>query len=376
MPLPLIPIILGVAAAGSALFGAKKAVDAHDDFQEAKNLREKADSIANRANDALERHRRATNTAIERYGKTKQESILLVDRFATSICRPDENGEGRVRIGRKFAILISKEEEISILKAVNAIDQNLSYADAEALVTSSALEIEAFSTIFKSATSGSLAGLAAGGASWLGVSTLGAASTGTAISGLSGAAATNATLAWLGGGSLASGGLGMAGGTAVLGGLVVAPVLLVGGMVLASKAEDERAEAEEHLIKTRTEADKIRVVCSKLKAIKVYTEECDFVLGELDKVFASYLDRLEAIAKRSPTLKELDQDERQLVYACYELKFKLLDFVKEGTMNEACDNVLPKKKRQAMKQLHQMKYAQLPDDFRTIKAIDNKSTKE
>lgn len=49
------------------------------------------------------------------------------------------------------------------------------------------------------------------------VMAFGAASTGTAISSLSGAAATNATLAWLGGGSLAAGGGGMAAGTAVLG---------------------------------------------------------------------------------------------------------------------------------------------------------------
>ena len=47
------------------------------------------------------------------------------------------------------------------------------------------------------------------------------ASTGTSIASLSGAAATNATLAFFGGGSLAAGGLGMAGGTAVLGGLDV-----------------------------------------------------------------------------------------------------------------------------------------------------------
>ncbi len=49
------------------------------------------------------------------------------------------------------------------------------------------------------------------------VASLGTASTGTAISALSGAAATKATIAWLGGGALAAGGLGIAGGTAVLG---------------------------------------------------------------------------------------------------------------------------------------------------------------
>jgi len=60
------------------------------------------------------------------------------------------------------------------------------------------------------------------------VSTLGvAASTGTAISSLSGAAATNAALAWLGGGTLAAGGGGVAAGTTIVaavstGGAVVA----------------------------------------------------------------------------------------------------------------------------------------------------------
>ena len=47
--------------------------------------------------------------------------------------------------------------------------------------------------------------------------TFGVASTGTAISALSGAAATNAALAWLGGGALAAGGGGMSAGTAFLG---------------------------------------------------------------------------------------------------------------------------------------------------------------
>ncbi len=46
--------------------------------------------------------------------------------------------------------------------------------------------------------------------------TFGVASTGTAISALSGAAATNAALAWLGGGALAAGGGGMAAGNALL----------------------------------------------------------------------------------------------------------------------------------------------------------------
>jgi len=92
---------------------------------------------------------------------------------------------------------------------------------------------------------GSLAAGAIGGAAGGAITALGAysaagalasASTGTAISTLSGIAAHNATMAFFGGGSLATGGLGMAGGAMVLGGLVAGPALLVLGSVVGAKA--------------------------------------------------------------------------------------------------------------------------------------------
>ena len=60
-----------------------------------------------------------------------------------------------------------------------------------------------------------VASMAPTAAIWV-ATTFGTASTGTAISALSGAAATNAALAWLGGGALAVGGSGMAAGQAFL----------------------------------------------------------------------------------------------------------------------------------------------------------------
>lgn len=93
-----------------------------------------------------------------------------------------------------------------------------------------------------SALGGAGAGSAVAVGSWSIVSLLGTASTGTAISTLSGVAATNATLAWFGGGALAAGGAGMAGGTAVLGGLAVLPV--IGFMSWHSRAKAEKVETE------------------------------------------------------------------------------------------------------------------------------------
>lgn len=76
------------------------------------------------------------------------------------------------------------------------------------------------------------------------VSALATASTGTTIASLSGAAASSATLAWLGGGSLAAGGMGVAGGTAVLTGVVALPMLLAVGAVLVWKGQRLRRAAE------------------------------------------------------------------------------------------------------------------------------------
>jgi transcriptional regulator with XRE-family HTH domain len=82
---------------------------------------------------------------------------------------------------------------------------------------------------------GAALGAGAATATYMTVASIATASTGAAISSLSGAAATSATLAAIGGGSLAAGGLGIAGGTALLTGLVGLPVIAaVAGAVLAS----------------------------------------------------------------------------------------------------------------------------------------------
>lgn len=77
------------------------------------------------------------------------------------------------------------------------------------------------------------------------VAAFGTASTGTAISTLSGAAMVKATMAWLGGGSLASGGFGVAGGALVLGGVGAAVALagtfVVGGIYRMLDEREHRA---------------------------------------------------------------------------------------------------------------------------------------
>ncbi|NLK71437.1 MAG: hypothetical protein GX285_00265, partial [Clostridiales bacterium] len=80
--------------------------------------------------------------------------------------------------------------------------------------------------------------------------TFGVASTGTAISALSGAAATNAALAWLGGGALAAGGGGMAAGNALLAlagpvGWAIAGVAVLSSGLLFWKSKSDQKRLED-----------------------------------------------------------------------------------------------------------------------------------
>ena len=79
---------------------------------------------------------------------------------------------------------------------------------------------------------GGAAGAASGFGAYAAVAGFATASTGTAIASLSGAAASSATMAWLGGGALAAGGTGIAGGTIVLASIVAVPLVTVAGGVL------------------------------------------------------------------------------------------------------------------------------------------------
>jgi hypothetical protein len=90
----------------------------------------------------------------------------------------------------------------------------------------------------KAAAAGTVVGTALAAGSWTAVSMLGTASTGVAIGGLHGAAATNAALAWFGGGSLVTGGGGMIAGKLALVNVVFLPIAAIAGIATHVKASD------------------------------------------------------------------------------------------------------------------------------------------
>ena len=229
MPLPLIPVLLGGASLIASVVGVKKGLDAKEDFERAERI----------GKSAQRRH----ENAVANTKKSQERTTALLVELGTlrKNIATNELREFIEKVGNANLRNISREE---LDQMKNLVKESLAF-DAKV------------GSLAGTVASGALAGFGATGS----VGLLATASTGTAISSLAGAAATNATLAWFGGGALAAGGLGMAGGTAVLGGLVAGPALAVGGFMLANKAEEALEKARDYETKAdRAIADLNRII--------------------------------------------------------------------------------------------------------------------
>ncbi|WP_051786309.1 hypothetical protein [Endozoicomonas numazuensis] len=149
--------------------------------------------------------------------------------------------------------------------------------------------LESFGSSFSTAAGvgfGSVLGGSAAVGAWALVSILGSASTGTAIAGLSGVAATNATLAWFGGGALAAGGAGMSGGMMVLGGIVAAPIIIFSAWGTHKKAEKVEAEKIKVDSELQSLSEKMPGFRKQLQAVEEYTQQ----MREICEAYNSNID--------------------------------------------------------------------------------------
>lgn len=314
-----IPILIGVAAVATGLYGAKKGYDAKCDFDDADRINDEAESIYDNANKKLELTRNSTQETLESLGKRKYElyeaSIIpFIDSYAKITNVPDNTFK-------------SKNEKISKNEELN---------------------LEEISLELKELVGGGIAALGSGGlvglASYGGVGMLGTTAGGTAIGSLSGAAATNATLAWLGGGSLASGGLGMAGGMAVLGGIVAGPVLAVGGMMLSSKAEAAKEDAYTNLSKAKLAVEEMKTAVVKTKAIQKRVIELMNVTNEINKYFLPYLSSLQYLVLGNTDWNTYSQKDKEMVIKTYLLAKTLLNLLEVNLLTKK-GNLTRKSKR-------------------------------
>lgn len=265
MPLPF--ILIGAAAAATAI-GAKKAYDGHQDKGE-------ADSILKNARESYEHNKQELD-------QINNETSELLGNL----------GELELKIGSDFAKFDRLVEEIMQSNNFQKFANTKINIPKHKLNQIKEVAISA-TDYLKTVVGGGVSGAATGFAVYGGVMALGAASTGTPIAALSGVAAYNATMAAIGGGSLAAGGWGMAGGAMVLGGAVIAPILAVGGIAYALHGAKALKEANKVKQQVDDAVRKMIVARSQLRNVGRYVNQITSILDQIYIVFTQYFESLQ-----------------------------------------------------------------------------------
>ncbi len=149
------------------------------------------------------------------------------------------------------------------------------------------------------------------------VAALASASTGTAISTLSGAAASNAVMAWLGGGAVAAGGGGMAAGTIVLAGITAGTsagvALLSAGIIISVHYSRKLTETKAFEQETALAVAGLEKAWVVMDGISRRVEELSNVTGELKTRLIPRLNRLESLV---PTFDPSDRSHAAAFNQC------------------------------------------------------------
>ncbi len=268
MPLPL---ILGAGAAIAAAAGVGGAVHGGVKMKKANDTMKKAQSKHEKNIKRFEDENKKTTAAMDELGKKELEILSSFKRFSTIF----------ERIQNKPEFKSYKKDDVEI-PSYDAEELEKAYVGAGVLLGG-----------LGGAALGTAGGFAAAGATTAAVMALGTASTGTAIASLSGVAATNATLAALGGGAIAAGGGGMALGSTILGATTLGVGLLVGGIIfnIAGGAISNKADkAMEQMWMAQKE---ISQICSYLKDLYDTEQRFEKSLLSVNRVYQLHLNNLE-----------------------------------------------------------------------------------
>lgn len=297
MVLPLIPLALigtGVLTGGAGVFngasGANKLAQARRTAAEAQGRFEQGLASTNAAVEE-------TNDRIRSYGDLQQETIALVITRMIEFLRRIERQASHDPKNLLDGLEADVRQEFDQFGGPIADPVDVLAGAAKAGFTRAA----AYSGIP------------------MAVGALGTASTGTAIGGLSGVAAQNATMAWLGGGSLASGGGGMALGATALNVVTVGPTLLVGGLMLNSQGEKAVTRAREFVAEVNVALTNQKQFRGLLQSVAERVAELTRVLQRLRARAIAALDLLESEDWDPAQHQQRLQDALRLTFAVRDL---------------------------------------------------------
>ena len=265
MPVPLILVAAGVVAVGALIKGGSDTLDAMDRKDKAKAKLEAANTTYRRKFEDYKSYHLETERQLQQLGRKRAEGMRAVRKAIAFIKKaklqnPDIISDSDVRM-----------EQMAELDQV--------YRDILKSLGGTAGSVSAGAGV------GALTAMGAYGL----VGTFGTASTGAAIGGLSGAAASSATLAWFGGGAVAAGGLGIAAGTAVLGGIVAVPAVVAFGLFKKHEADKFEKEVDRKIQKLKLEEAKIDRDRAKLLAIRRRADELRLTINRIAKELRTVL---------------------------------------------------------------------------------------
>lgn len=205
-------------------------IQAYQDRKEAKEIKELAEARYIEASEITEMKRNELNSAISSFGELRLRTLKNTVGVFLSCLKDMEQK--------------NKEKQYDILYSIDIKQDKVKELED--------LEMSATQILGSTAASAAVGAVALTGVPTLvtsAVTALATASTGTAISSLSGVAATNAVLAWLGGGAISAGGAGMAGGALVLSAVTWSATggmaILVAGLVASAHYSKKLTEAKE-----------------------------------------------------------------------------------------------------------------------------------
>lgn len=238
--------------------------------EEIQKFQEDAEQKFNAANEELEKQKNKTSGSLESLGKAKVDAWSRdMTEFFNAF-----NAFNYIEVSK---IPTSEKERFN--PHMDETQMLINIKDA----SSTAREIVKAGAI--SLGAGALVGIASYGGAMM----FGHASTGTAIATLKGIAKKNATLAWFGGGSLSSGGLGIAGGKLVIAGLSIIPMLAVGGTIAFFMGKAKLAEAKAKHAETIETVEKMKIVTCELASIESVSKRYTDFIDKLHRKFEPFL---------------------------------------------------------------------------------------
>ncbi|EJB24181.1 proteobacterial sortase system OmpA family protein [Helicobacter pylori NQ4216] len=313
MPLPFILGGLALVAAG---YGVKKGIDALDADCEADEFIKKAENLKEESTKKAESAESDCRRAFMRFGKKKLHVLShSVSNFLNHFHRLNRS---RITIGTKDTDMQDIQKQVLDARKITNQYREVDFFDVSGVVAGSAI-----------------GGVLAAYGAYAGVGMLASTAGGVAIAELSGVTATNATLAWLGGGALSVGGFGMVGGMAVLGGLVAGPALAILGAFSASKMEEKLENAKAYCSQVEKAAKEADAVIDNLQAIRKMADLFTRQITRFDALFFSLAqDAIATMKKHNYDTSRYNQKERDQLCVTVSTLMTLSAFLKVSIMDE------------------------------------------